>query len=60
MGADRQYVVPTTGGTAYLYSHQLPTFWQMAAKTTDYGVTWIPTTLVEPVTNGITTPSSER
>ncbi|HUR67971.1 MAG TPA: sialidase family protein [Candidatus Thermoplasmatota archaeon] len=41
-GSDRQYVIPTTGGTAYIYSHQLPTFWQMAAKTTDYGATWIP------------------
>jgi hypothetical protein len=49
--ADRQYVVPTTGGTAYLYSHQLPTFYQMAAKTTDYGKTWIPTAPVEPLTN---------
>lgn len=47
VAADRQYVVPTEGGTAYLYSHQLPTFWQMAAKTTDYGRTWIPTSPVE-------------
>ncbi|MBI4393779.1 MAG: exo-alpha-sialidase [Euryarchaeota archaeon] len=39
---DRQYVIPTRGGTAYTYAHQLPTFWQMAAKTTDYGKTWIP------------------
>lgn len=45
--ADRQYVIPTTGGEAYLYSHQLPTFWQMAAKTTDYGRTWIPTGPIE-------------
>ena len=45
--ADRQYVIPTEGGTAYLYSHQLPTFYQMAAKTTDYGATWIPTAPVE-------------
>ncbi|HEX2021149.1 MAG TPA: sialidase family protein [Candidatus Thermoplasmatota archaeon] len=45
--SDRQYVVPTSGGTAYLYSHQLPTFWQIAAKTTDYGQTWIPTGPVE-------------
>lgn len=47
VAADRQYVVPTEGGTAYLYSHQLPTFYQMAAKTTDYGRTWIPTGPVE-------------
>ncbi|MEK6985143.1 MAG: hypothetical protein AABX89_02010 [Candidatus Thermoplasmatota archaeon] len=40
---DRQYVIPTTGGEAYLYSHQLPTFQQLALKTTDYGATWIPT-----------------
>lgn len=40
--ADRQYVVPTEGGEAYIYSHQLPTFQQMVAKTTDYGATWIP------------------
>lgn len=45
--SDRQYVVPTKGGTAYLYSHQLPTFYQMAAKTTDYGATWVPTAPVE-------------
>lgn len=42
-GGDRQYVVPTKGGEAYLYFHQLPTFYQTVAKTTDYGVTWIPT-----------------
>lgn len=40
--ADRQYVVPTEGGEAYLYSHQLPTFHQMVAKTTDHGATWTP------------------
>lgn len=51
--SDRQYVIPTEGGTAYLYSHQLPTFYQMAAKTTDYGATWIPTAPVEPLTNNI-------
>ena len=45
--SDRQYVIPTEGGTAYLYSHQLPTFYQMAAKTTDYGQTWIPTAPIE-------------
>lgn len=39
---DRQYVIPTTGGTAYIYSHQLPTFQQLAMKTTDYGTTWLP------------------
>lgn len=47
VAADRQYVVPTEGGTAFLYSHQLPTFYQMAAKTTDYGKTWVPTAPVE-------------
>lgn len=45
--SDRQYVIPTQGGEAYLYSHQLPTFYQMAAKTTDYGQTWVPTGPVE-------------
>lgn len=40
---DRQYVVPTKGGEAYVYFHQLPTFWQTAFKTTDYGRTWLPT-----------------
>lgn len=39
---DRQYVIPTQGGTAYLYSHQLPSFQQLAMKTTDYGATWLP------------------
>ena len=33
--SDRQYVIPTEGGEAFLYSHQLPTFWQMAARTKD-------------------------
>ncbi|MFA5943986.1 MAG: sialidase family protein [Candidatus Thermoplasmatota archaeon] len=42
-GGDRQYVVPTTDCEAYLYFHQLPTFYQTATKTTDCGVTWIPT-----------------
>ena len=42
-GGDRQYVVPTTGCEAYLYFHQLPTFYQTATKTTDCGLTWIPT-----------------
>jgi hypothetical protein len=46
-GGDRQYVVPTTGGEAYLYFHQLPSFHQTATKTTDYGRTWIPTGPVE-------------
>ncbi|HWG91650.1 MAG TPA: sialidase family protein [Candidatus Thermoplasmatota archaeon] len=40
---DRQYVIPTKGGTAYLYYHQLPTFYQTGMKTTDYGLTWVPT-----------------
>lgn len=40
---DRQYVVPTQGGEAYVYFHQLPTFWQTAFKTTDHGATWLPT-----------------
>jgi hypothetical protein len=43
-GLDRQWVVPTTKGTAYLYAHQLPSFQQLAVKTTDYGTTWLPTT----------------
>lgn len=46
-GGDRQYVVPTTGGEAYLYFHQLPSFHQTATKTTDYGRTWLPTGPVE-------------
>jgi hypothetical protein len=46
-GGDRQYVVPTTGGEAFLYFHQLPSFHQTATKTTDYGLTWIPTGPVE-------------
>ncbi len=41
-GGDRQYVVPTRGGEAYIYFHQLPSFYQTVAKTTDYGVTWVP------------------
>lgn len=45
--ADRQYVIPTEGGEAYLYAHQLPTFWQMGGKTTDYGRTWVPTGPIE-------------
>lgn len=40
---DRQYVVPAEGGTAYLYWHQVPTFYQTVMKTTDYGQTWTPT-----------------
>lgn len=39
---DRQYIIPTKGGTAYIYAHSLPTFYQMVAKTTDYGRTWVP------------------
>ena len=45
--SDRQYVIPTEGGEAFLYSHQLPTFWQMAARTMDHGATWLPTGPVE-------------
>lgn len=41
-GGDRQYVIPTKGGTAYIYAHSLPTFYQSVAKTTDYGRTWTP------------------
>ncbi len=40
---DRQYVVPTKDCTAYLYWHQVPTFYQTVMKTTDCGVTWLPT-----------------
>lgn len=39
---DRQYLIPTKGGTAYIYAHSLPTFYQSVAKTTDYGATWVP------------------
>lgn len=39
---DRQYLIPTKGGTAYIYAHSLPTFYQSVAKTTDYGQTWVP------------------
>ncbi|HWH08505.1 MAG TPA: sialidase family protein, partial [Candidatus Thermoplasmatota archaeon] len=39
---DRQYLIPTKGGTAYIYAHSLPTFYQMVAKTTDHGATWTP------------------
>jgi hypothetical protein len=46
-GGDRQYVVPTKDGTAYLYMHQLPSFYQVAVKTTDFGRTWLPTGPVE-------------
>ncbi|MBW3582352.1 MAG: glycoside hydrolase [Euryarchaeota archaeon] len=44
---DRQYIVATGGGTAYLYYHQIPTFYQTAMKTTDHGETWLPTGPVE-------------
>ncbi len=40
---DRQYVVPTKDCTAYLYWHQVPTFYQTVMKTTDCGLTWTPT-----------------
>lgn len=46
-GGDRQYVVPTRGGEAFIYYHQVPTLQQTAAKTTDYGATWTPTGPVE-------------
>ncbi|HUR61640.1 MAG TPA: sialidase family protein [Candidatus Thermoplasmatota archaeon] len=39
---DRQYVVPTREGTAYLYAHQIGSQQQLASKTTDYGATWLP------------------
>ncbi|MHB8633938.1 MAG: hypothetical protein ACYDBQ_08250 [Thermoplasmatota archaeon] len=41
-GDDRQYLVPTVPGTAYLFSHQLPSYYQTASKSTDYGQTWVP------------------
>lgn len=44
---DRQYVVPTSNGTAYIYSHHVPTFYQAIAKTTDYGATWVPVGVAE-------------
>ncbi len=54
---DRQYVIPVKGGEAYVYSHQLPTFYQMVAHTTDYGQTWTPVGPAEgimpPVVTGI-------
>jgi hypothetical protein len=39
---DRQYVIPTKEGTAYLYAHQIGSQQQLASKTTDYGRTWLP------------------
>jgi hypothetical protein len=39
---DRQYVIPTREGTAYLYAHQVGSQYQLASKTTDYGATWLP------------------
>ncbi|MEA3199178.1 MAG: repeat-like domain [Thermoplasmata archaeon] len=54
---DRQYVIPVAKGEAYVYSHQLPTFYQMFAHTTDYGQTWTPVGPAEgvmpPVVTGI-------
>jgi len=44
---DRQYVIPTKGGTAYIYSHHVPTLYQAVAKTTDYGATWTPSGFAE-------------
>lgn len=39
---DRQYVIPTKEGTAFLYAHQIGSQHQLAMKTTDYGATWLP------------------
>jgi hypothetical protein len=39
---DRQYVIPTREGTAFLYAHQIGSQYQLASKTTDYGATWLP------------------
>jgi hypothetical protein len=43
-GADRQYIIPTTPGTAYIYLHQNDEIaeYQGIAKTTDYGKSWVP------------------
>ncbi|MGB1697567.1 MAG: sialidase family protein, partial [Thermoplasmatota archaeon] len=40
---DRQYVVPTRDCEAFLYWHQVPTFYQTVMRTTDCGNTWLPT-----------------
>lgn len=40
---DRQYVVPTRDCEAFLYWHQVPTFYQTVMRTTDCGTTWLPT-----------------
>lgn len=44
---DRPYVIPTSGGTAYLFSMEYGTYRDHASKTTDYGLTWIPTTPID-------------
>jgi hypothetical protein len=44
---DRQYIIPTEKGTAYLYSHHGQTNWQCVIKTTDYGRTWLPSGCVD-------------
>lgn len=50
--SDRQYVIATGDCTAYEYAHQLPTFHQTFAKTTDCGATWVPMGSSELATNG--------
>lgn len=44
---DRQYVVPTKAGGAYIYSHHVPTLYQTISRTTDYGATWTPVGVAE-------------
>jgi hypothetical protein len=46
-GGDRQYVIPTQSGEAYLYWHDVPSLKQTAMKTTDYGATWLPLGIAE-------------
>lgn len=46
-GGDRQYVIATEDCEAFIYYHQIPTFYQMASRTTDCGQTWTPTGPVE-------------
>ncbi|MHB8585422.1 MAG: sialidase family protein [Thermoplasmatota archaeon] len=43
-GSDRQYIIPTKGGEAYMYLHQneVEASYQGVSKTTDYGATWTP------------------
>lgn len=40
---DRQYVIPTENCEAFLYWHQVPTFYQTVMRTDDCGTTWLPT-----------------